>query len=749
MTAMVSSIRKNNKPIQQVISDKDGIVLGDARQLESSRRLKHFGGFAAVLVVLLLALWFRAPLVKYGSPFIYDEDEGHHFNRVLMMLKTGDFNPRYFLKPALHFYLRLPVTAVGFLKGVEQGQLRELKEIQTKNPYSLAGYEFTASHPILLKFNRAFSVAIALVTILLTFVIAESLAGRTAGILAALLLALSPGHIEMSANIGVDMQMAMFVLLSVALSVHYLKSLSRWSLTFAALTAGLAVASKYNAFLVCIVPALAFLISKVRGLTDTEDSDVANVGAASTPPFAWLLLLPLLCGLGFLVGAPYSLIELPKFLNGAAYEVWHYSDGHSINKAGLAQFTFYMNWFVQSGVGLGVLIVATFGLVASLVSKNIRWTFCVVALFPVIYFTYMCQQKANFPRNMVVMLPFVCIFAASGLLLLKDLIARLTLRLNFDSKVTKAITVSVFVAAIALPTVQAMKARNFQVSAVDTRLQLEEWLKQSLLAGERVAISGELAVPHPVRKLSGITEIRFSELATKRPTLEQLWSEGYNYLVIPSYLSKHLPANAEIVKTFAGNAAKQRVQSNPSLEVVKLSTGVEQTALSYFRGEQFTANVTPASGINSRSSFLLDMENNQGFGAGWSNFEQVKETQTVVDSSKVVNHFRWMNGRYASLVIERPRQDTLDLIFIVKSLAPAQQLQVFVDRNLQGQFEVSNKDWSEKIVAVKLTEAAKRRAEPLLIEFLADKVVLPSVSQNSRDTRSLSVAINSLELKTK
>ena len=65
---------------------------------------------AMVACAVLLALVLRAPLVSSNSRYFYHEDDAHHFNRTVEMAQRFDLNPSYFNKPALHFYLRMPVV---------------------------------------------------------------------------------------------------------------------------------------------------------------------------------------------------------------------------------------------------------------------------------------------------------------------------------------------------------------------------------------------------------------------------------------------------------------------------------------------------------------------------------------------------------------------------------------------------------------------------------------------------------------
>ena len=93
--------------------------------------------FLAITAAIAL-VWWR-PWIEGGLPYLYQEDEAHHHNRTVEMVKEGRFNPNYFLKPSLHFYLRMPVIAAGFLYEVSQGRVRKLEELKTRDPRGLAG----------------------------------------------------------------------------------------------------------------------------------------------------------------------------------------------------------------------------------------------------------------------------------------------------------------------------------------------------------------------------------------------------------------------------------------------------------------------------------------------------------------------------------------------------------------------------------------------------------------------------------
>ena len=85
----------------------------------------------ALGAVLVVGLWLRAPQIGADLPYLYDPDETTHFNRLVQMVQLDDYHPHYFLKPSLHFYLRIPAVAGGFLWSARAGEMRSVHEIVT------------------------------------------------------------------------------------------------------------------------------------------------------------------------------------------------------------------------------------------------------------------------------------------------------------------------------------------------------------------------------------------------------------------------------------------------------------------------------------------------------------------------------------------------------------------------------------------------------------------------------------------
>ena len=222
------------------------------------------------------------------------------------MVQLNDYHPHYFLKPSLHFYLRMPAVAGGFLWSARAGEMRSVHEIVTTDPNVPDGIARTASHPRIVMWARSVTLPFSLLLILATAGIASRfVANRSLAVVAAALVACAPPLIQDSEKIGVDTLMAAMCLVTAWLSLRVLERPTLGRMALAGLAAGLAVSSKYNAMPIVVVPLLACLLS----------------GRFSPSMLTAALGLP---AVGFFAGTPYGLFYPADLLNGMAQEIVHY-----------------------------------------------------------------------------------------------------------------------------------------------------------------------------------------------------------------------------------------------------------------------------------------------------------------------------------------------------------------------------------------------------------------------------------------
>ncbi len=504
-------------------------------------RLRLFGCLCALLTILAGAFALYRPLVESNTRYFRHEDDGHHFNRTVEMAKNRDFNPHYFKKPSLHFYLRIPIVVASAAWAKRHGELQSIKEIRTRDPYGLSKYAYTASHPTILQWSRFGSVASTLLLITLTFILAYQLSSSImVSAFAACTTTVSNEVLRNSHIIGVDILMALLCVACSVLGVWAYKRYSPAKLALCALVAGLAGSAKYNAAPIALVPLAVWYLR-------------AHSRASLFIP----LLLPLV---GLVLGSPYIVASFPEFWRDMTYEVWHYGvAGHEGNVAprGIPQAIFYGGWLLDEGVGIAPALLAFIGLVATLRQRD-RVALVLLA-FPFAYASLMIMQKANFTRNMIVLVPYVALLAALGLRAVVSRISRQELR-----------TVTYFALA-AFSLVQITRASLRTIAEAlqhrDSRDTLATWLTQDQLRDYEVAVAGPLQIPFHLFALPGVDS--FDPEASSAALLAQ---RGYDYIVTPENIpiSEHLRQVLPIENTIAGTTTPRRVPENPAITIFRV-----------------------------------------------------------------------------------------------------------------------------------------------------------------------------------
>lgn len=497
--------------------------------------------------VLALALALRAPLVGAHSRYFYHEDDAHHFNRTVEMAQRFDFNPGYFNKPALHFYLRMPVVWASAAWARLAGELSGLHEIQTRDSYGLAGYAFTASHPVVLAWSRWFSVAISLCIVALVFSLSLRLSLPTWGaFVAATLVAVSPEVLINSDIIGVDVPMALFCLLSTALGISCLsaKNPRRW-LLLCGFVAGLAGATKYNAAPVAFVP---FVVAFLR------DRTIAG--------FAIALLAP---ALGYLCGAPYSLISFNDFWTGLSYEVWHYSvsghEGHSASP-GLGQAAFYLGWLASDGIGPIAAVFAAVGILLCVLRRNSERL--VFLAFPIAYLVLMLAQKTNFSRNMVAIVPYAAILAAFGLYRASQVLHSEPLRLLVAALLS--------IAAVAVPLFTSTRIALREAIQPESRNVLRELIDGSG-SNEEIAIAGNIQASPALWGRPGV--VVFNSTSTPLASLVQ---QSITLVALPAADAAVVALPFAVEFTIPGSPIDKHSPKNPAITVLRVTDETLRTA---------------------------------------------------------------------------------------------------------------------------------------------------------------------------
>ena len=228
----------------------------------------------------------------------------------------------------------------------------------------------------------------------LTWAIARQLGLQRGAIVAGVIVALLPGLVQHSHYATVDVPATFFVALCVWLS---LRAQSPKSLIGAALVAGLAAGTKYNAGLVVVVPMVCALLSP----------ELKN-------RWAFIVFAPIIAALGFLVSTPYALIAPAEFWgdsqnNGFAYELLVHP---RLGSGDIFQGT-GNGWWYHLTFNLPFVMTAPVGVaaVAGCVLAARERRFWPILVFVGLFFLSLGFSQVRFMRYLFPIAPLLCITA--------------------------------------------------------------------------------------------------------------------------------------------------------------------------------------------------------------------------------------------------------------------------------------------------------------------------------------------------
>jgi hypothetical protein len=444
-----------------------GSGLVDARGHTDAQRTTRF--WAAGLMVLCagaLALLFGH--IRATMPYPYHADEGFISGPASKVLVRGDLHPERFNYPSLPTYIAATSMAVGFLRGAAHLELRDVNQI------GRVGYPYYESPRVMQTARQAF--ALLSVLCLAMTGLSAWLAFRTPAtiVVAPLILFASPLYLRHSwVYLNVDIVGASFVMLTVAACLAGLRrpSIQRSALLPGAF-AGLAVGSKYTLGIVVAPVLLSIALYSPR---------THIIGASLTALVAMVA--------AFIAVVPYSVLDIPAFLNGVGYEIFHYASGHAgfAGDPGWPQFLYYSAHLVTE-FGYGATGVAILG-VAVFVASDWRRA-AVVSAFPAALLWVLTTQRVHFTRNALAIQPFVAMFAAYGLVTLHGWMVRAAAR---HAWVSGRIPVSALAGAVVLiATVPVWHLLPHFRNRTDSRNLARAWMTEHLPPNWAVVVPTEL-----------------------------------------------------------------------------------------------------------------------------------------------------------------------------------------------------------------------------------------------------------------
>jgi 4-amino-4-deoxy-L-arabinose transferase-like glycosyltransferase len=460
-------------------------MIKDESREPADLRPPHLGLALALLAAAMLRFW----ALPHGVPFSTGVDEPEVMERAVRMIKTADFNPHFFDYPSLYMYVQALVAVFRFMFGAMQGLWSGLAQAQTADFYV---------------WGRAVTATLGTATVWIVYRSAMRWGARTA-LLAAVMIAVMPLHVRESHYALTDVPATFFVMLTFLLSLRARERSTAWSFALAGAAAGLAGATKYNGVLAVLMPILACVMTPA---------------ARPSRPVAMLwIVVGLLTA--FLLAAPYTLIDLPTFLNQFARLSSEYrAPPATVEPIWLIYLKHLRNALLGPGSALVIAGVALGIWKICAGPDRLKWV--MATMFPIVYFRFISNQNIVFGRYLLPLLPFLSILAAAAVVWSVQWMRRANIRTPLRNAATVALTL----ASIAPP---AYTSIRFDANAAKewTDEQAYLWIRRELPAGTSIRLEGSLAIKLPA-------SYRTSYVKQLRLGAQSYAGTGIQYLVASS-----------------------------------------------------------------------------------------------------------------------------------------------------------------------------------------------------------------------
>ena len=454
----------------------------EAADLKPSR----LGLALALLVAAMLRFW----ALPQGVPFSVGVDEPEVMERAVRMMKSGDFNPHFFDYPTLYIYVQALVAVFRFIFGAMRGLWSGLAQAPTAEFYV---------------WGRAVTAILGTATVWIVYRAGMRWGARTA-LLAAVMIAVMPLHVRESHYVLTDVPATFLVMLTFLLSLRAHERSTAWSFALAGAAAGLAGATKYNGVVAVLMPLLACVMTPA---------------ARPSRPVAMLWIFGGMLA-AFLVAAPYTLIELPTFLNQFARLSSEYRAPPTTAEPIWLIYLKHLRNALQTpgsvlviaGVALGIWKIGTG-------PERLKWM--IATMFPLVYFRFISNQNIIYGRYLLPLLPFLSILGAAAVVWIVQWMRRADIREPLRNVATVALTL----ASIAPPAYTSIRYDANAAKAWTTQ-QAYEWIRRELPAGTSIRLEGSLAIKLPVSyRTSYVKQLR-------QDGVERYASTDIQYLVASS-----------------------------------------------------------------------------------------------------------------------------------------------------------------------------------------------------------------------
>ena len=402
----------------------------------------------ALVVILGVAAAARFWFLNAGVPHAAGPGEPEVIGRVIRILHTGDWNPHFFDYPSLAVYLHAGVAIARFLWGALQGEWSSLDAFTIEAIYGA---------------GRLAAALIGVTTVYLTYRLARELVARPVALLAAAQLAVLPLHVRESHFILPDVPMTALSALAVWLALRAVRRHEVGAYAWAGAACGLAAAAQYTGAFALLAPLAAWAVQERRH-PQRDMMLGALVGAAAV---------------AFVAGAPFTVLDMPAFLDGFAAQISRFaapSGGGTPWPASLKYLSPGWPWLAIPLTLAGAAIL--------LGRRDSRRAALPLIVFTLGYISLVFAHSHAPDRSALPLLPILCVLSSTAAVRGVEYVARLRPLHRAPRPLLAAAAV---VLLLWVPVAETVGWLD-QYKRLDTRGIAAAWLKGNTPKGTPVAV---------------------------------------------------------------------------------------------------------------------------------------------------------------------------------------------------------------------------------------------------------------------
>ena len=435
------------------------VVPPDSSRVETlSPRATAILASAALAIAALVRYWG----IDFGLPHTRSRPDEELLISMAHRFIQGHLDPDFYIYPPLYSY-GLTVLNVGYyLWGFITGVFGSLVDV--------AASWHSRWEPFFL-LSRMQSAALGTATVLVIYRMGLRLFDRETAVVAAFLLALAFLHARDSHFGTTDVAMTLLIMLSIHFLIRAHQKPVGYAYVWAGALGGLAMATKYNAMLLCVpvVADLALHLLNSRG---------ARVKAAFGRRIVFFAV-PFV--LAYLAAAPYTLFAFERFI-----DTMQFVQGGLRTGAGFADlghgWTHHLNWTLRYGLGVPLLAASLAGLIVA-AREDWKRTMLLCA-FPVAYYCMAGNYRWVFARYMVPVVPFLCLLAAVAIVWVGRHI------MSTRPGVPRALMTAGLSVVVLLPSASSLFQFDRLLARTDSRVVAAQWVHDHVPAGSSILQNG-------------------------------------------------------------------------------------------------------------------------------------------------------------------------------------------------------------------------------------------------------------------